>query len=164
MCGLNSTSVFIWVHNSVLRTPGSLCHPPLQPTAKEAPTQFTFYIHFSLTLWREGCGCPGPISAPPEMSAQGNTGSQSNHLAARPTTPSCWWVRAPRLRPASEPSSVPRWTPTPSHLFLKRWCGDTRLRLLVNLGMLTRTWSCWQGGNVPVKGLAPGDSSCQPLM
>lgn len=65
---------------------------------------------------------------------------------------------------ASEPTCMPLWTPTPSHLFPKRWCGDTCLRLLVRLGMLRRTWSCWQGGTVPVKGPAPGDSSCQPLM
>lgn len=90
-------SALICEQDSVLRTHGSLCHPPLQHTSKEAPTQFTSYIHFSLTLWCAGCGCPVPTWDGTESLCRGTRTSQSNHLSARPTAPSCWQVRASSL-------------------------------------------------------------------
>lgn len=145
--------------DNVLRTPVSLFHLPCSPP--QVGSQSGHILHPFLL---HALVCPGSTSGSPEMSLQGEQGppveEQGNHLSTSPSSPSCQRVRAPGLSPAvcgatGEPLSVPLWTHTPSHLFPKRGCGVTCWWLFASLGMLTRTWAvaCWQGGNVPVKGL-----------
>lgn len=149
--------------DNVLRTSGALFHLSLQPSPSWLPVS-----SHSPPISPSRFSVPriylGSTSGSPEMSLQGKQGppveQQGNHLSTRPSAPSCQRVRAPGLSPAvrgaaREPLSVTLWTHTPSHLFPKRGCGVTCWWLFVSLGMLTRTWAvaCWQGGNVPVKGL-----------